>query len=44
MQTRYSDEYVDLDGNGYGVIFETGPINPTSRWLRPLARRPATGS
>jgi long-chain-alcohol oxidase len=28
MQTRYSREHRDLDGNGYGVIYETGPMNP----------------
>ncbi len=29
MQTRYSDEFADLDGDGYGVLFETGPVTPT---------------
>ena len=29
MQTRYSREHRDLDGNGYGVIYETGPTNPS---------------
>lgn len=28
MQTRYSTELGDLDGNGHGVLFETGPSNP----------------
>ncbi len=28
LQTRYSDEFADLDGNGYGVKFETAPIHP----------------
>jgi choline dehydrogenase-like flavoprotein len=28
MQTRYSTEHRDLDGRGYGVIYETGPVNP----------------
>lgn len=28
MQSRYSDEHVDLDGDGYGVLYETGPGNP----------------
>ncbi|WP_019200397.1 GMC family oxidoreductase N-terminal domain-containing protein [Tsukamurella sp. 1534] len=28
LQTRYSTEHADLDGNGYGVIYETGPANP----------------
>ncbi|ONH54122.1 oxidoreductase [Frankia sp. CcI49] len=28
MQTRYSLEHGDLDGDGYGVIYETGPGNP----------------
>lgn len=30
LQTRYVDEHVDLDGDGYGVIYETGPSNPAS--------------
>ncbi|WP_106402592.1 GMC family oxidoreductase N-terminal domain-containing protein [Actinocorallia populi] len=30
MQTRYSSQDSDLDGNGYGVIYETGPGNPAS--------------
>lgn len=29
MQTRYSSEHRDLDGDGYGVIYETGPLNPS---------------
>lgn len=29
LQTRYCDEHVDL-GDGYGVIYETGPSNPAS--------------
>ncbi|NKY85883.1 GMC family oxidoreductase [Nocardia veterana] len=28
MQARISREHRDLDGNGYGVIYETGPIHP----------------
>ncbi|MFE3257846.1 GMC family oxidoreductase [Nocardia sp. NPDC059091] len=28
MQTRYSKQDRDLDGNGYGVIYETGPMTP----------------
>lgn len=28
LQTRISREHADLDGNGYGVIYETGPIHP----------------
>ncbi|MCE5290554.1 MAG: GMC family oxidoreductase [Nocardiaceae bacterium] len=28
MQTRYSTQHRDLDGKGYGVIYETGPANP----------------
>lgn len=28
MQSRYSDEHIDLDGDGYGVLYETGPANP----------------
>lgn len=28
LQTRYSTEHRDLDGRGYGVIYETGPIHP----------------
>ena len=28
LQTRYSDEFADLDGNGYGFKFETAPIHP----------------
>lgn len=30
LQTRYCDEHVDLDGEGYGVIYETGPSNPAA--------------
>jgi long-chain-alcohol oxidase len=29
MQSRYSREHADLDGEGYGVIYETGPMNPS---------------
>jgi len=29
MQSRYSREHANLDGEGYGVIYETGPMNPT---------------
>jgi choline dehydrogenase-like flavoprotein len=29
MQARYSDQHADLDGNGYGVKYETGPLNPS---------------
>ncbi|AYF78813.1 FAD-binding protein [Nocardia yunnanensis] len=28
LQTRYSKQDRDLDGNGYGVIYETGPMTP----------------
>ena len=28
LQTRYSDEFADLDGRGYGFKFETAPIHP----------------
>ncbi|CAM3317538.1 GMC family oxidoreductase [Tsukamurella hominis] len=28
LQTRYSTEHADLDGRGYGVIYETGPVSP----------------
>lgn len=28
LQTRYSTEHADLDGHGYGVIYETGPMHP----------------
>lgn len=28
MQTRYSDEFADLDGQGYGFKFETAPVHP----------------
>ncbi|ADG79646.1 Glucose-methanol-choline oxidoreductase OS=Tsukamurella paurometabola (strain ATCC 8368 / DSM/ CCUG 35730 / CIP 100753 / JCM 10117 / KCTC 9821 / NBRC 16120/ NCIMB 702349 / NCTC 13040) OX=521096 GN=Tpau_3053 PE=4 SV=1 [Tsukamurella paurometabola] len=28
LQTRYSTEHADLDGRGYGVIYETGPMHP----------------
>ncbi|NND02780.1 MAG: GMC family oxidoreductase [Acidimicrobiia bacterium] len=28
MQALYSDQFADLDGNGYGVKFETAPIHP----------------
>ncbi len=28
MQARISRQHRDLDGNGYGVIYETGPIHP----------------
>ncbi|MBL7500633.1 GMC family oxidoreductase N-terminal domain-containing protein [Frankia sp. CNm7] len=30
LQTRYSREHSDLDGAGYGVIYETGPGNPAA--------------
>jgi long-chain-alcohol oxidase len=30
LQTRYSREHSDLDGNGHGVIYETGPGNPAA--------------
>ena len=30
MQARYSDEHADLDGNGYGVKYETGAAEPAS--------------
>ena len=29
MQARYSDQLADLDGKGYGVKYETGPLNPS---------------
>jgi choline dehydrogenase-like flavoprotein len=35
IQTRYSDQFVDLDGAGYGAKFETVPIHfamPASAW------------
>jgi choline dehydrogenase-like flavoprotein len=28
MQSRYVDHLTDLDGNGYGVLFETAPVTP----------------
>lgn len=28
LQTRYSEEFADLDGEGYGFRFETAPIHP----------------
>lgn len=28
LQTRISRQHADLDGKGYGVIYETGPIHP----------------
>ncbi|MGD2100806.1 MAG: GMC family oxidoreductase [Acidimicrobiia bacterium] len=28
LQTRYSDQFTDLDGHGYGFKFETAPIHP----------------
>jgi long-chain-alcohol oxidase len=28
LQARYSDEFADLDGNGYGFRFETAPVHP----------------
>jgi choline dehydrogenase-like flavoprotein len=28
LQARYTDEFADLDGNGYGMKFETAPIHP----------------
>ncbi|MGW5317436.1 GMC family oxidoreductase [Nocardia thailandica] len=28
LQTRICREHADLDGDGYGVIYETGPLNP----------------
>ena len=28
LQTRYSDEFADLDGKGYGFRFETAPVHP----------------
>lgn len=28
LQTRYSDEFADLDGDGYGFRFETAPVHP----------------
>jgi len=29
MQSRYSDEFADMDGTGYGFRFETAPVHPT---------------
>ena len=29
MQAIYSDEHVDLDGEGYGVKYETAPVHPS---------------
>lgn len=28
MQSRYVDAMTDLDGNGYGVLYETAPLTP----------------
>jgi len=28
LQSRISREHADLDGDGYGVIYETGPVHP----------------
>lgn len=28
LQTRYCDQFTDLDGNGYGFKFETAPVHP----------------
>ncbi len=28
MQSRYVDDLTDLDGRGYGVLFETAPVTP----------------
>lgn len=28
MQSRYSDHHANLDGNGYGVLYETAPLTP----------------
>jgi long-chain-alcohol oxidase len=28
LQTRYSDQFADLDGHGYGFKFETAPVHP----------------
>ncbi|MFL6060999.1 MAG: GMC family oxidoreductase N-terminal domain-containing protein [Marmoricola sp.] len=28
MQARYVNEWTDLDGEGYGVLFETAPLTP----------------
>lgn len=30
LQTRICRQHADLDGNGYGVIYETGPLAPGS--------------
>lgn len=30
LQARYCNEHSDLDGDGYGVIYETGPSNPAA--------------
>jgi len=29
LQARYSGEFADLDGDGYGYRFETAPVHPT---------------
>jgi choline dehydrogenase-like flavoprotein len=29
LQTRYSDQFADLDGKGFGFRFETAPIHPS---------------
>jgi choline dehydrogenase-like flavoprotein len=29
LQGRYVDEFRDLDGDGYGILLETGPTTPT---------------
>ncbi|SIJ06714.1 oxidoreductase GMC-type [Mycobacteroides abscessus subsp. bolletii] len=29
MQSRYSDQHSNLDGQGHGVLYETAPLSPT---------------
>jgi len=29
MQALYSDEHSDLDGEGYGLKYETAPVHPS---------------
>ncbi|MFC8530122.1 FAD-dependent oxidoreductase [Nocardia sp. NPDC057227] len=46
LQTRISRQHADLDGDGYGVIYETGPMHPGMlvgfmNWLGADAHRAA---
>jgi len=48
MQTRYCAQFADMDGNGYGARFETGPIHfalPASAfgWANPRQLRDDVG-